>query len=154
MSKLIINSFQDFEQFIGKELGYSDYIKITQDQINLFADATLDYQWIHVDDERAKLESPFKSTIAHGNLTLSLLPYLWEQVVEVNNSKLTVNYGIEKLRFMQAVTVNSEVRVKADLVSLINLRGTTKAEIHAVLEIKDAKKPALETNIVFLYHFI
>ena len=154
MSKLIINSFQDFEQFIGKELGYSDYIKITQDQINLFADATLDYQWIHVDDERAKVESPFKSTIAHGYLTLSLLPYLWEQVVEVNNSKLTVNYGIEKLRFMQAVTVNSEVRVKADLVSLINLRGTTKAEINAVLEIKDAKKPALETNIVFLYHFI
>ena len=137
MSKLIINSFQDFEQFIGKELGYSDYIKITQDQINLFADATLDYQWRHVDDERAKVESPFKSTIAHGYLTLSLLPYLWEQVVEVNNSKLTVNYGIEKLRFMQAVTVNSEVRVKADLVSLINLRGTTKAEIHAVLEIKD-----------------
>ena len=111
MSKLIINSFQDFEQFIGKELGYSDYIKITQDQINLFADATLDYQWIHVDDERAKVESPFKSTIAHGYLTLSLLPYLWEQVVEVNNSKLTVNYGIEKLRFMQAVTVNSEIRV-------------------------------------------
>ena len=66
MSKLIINSFQDFEQFIGKELGYSDYIKITQDQINLFADATLDYQWIHVDDERAKVESPFKSTIALG----------------------------------------------------------------------------------------
>ncbi len=154
MSKLIINSFQDFEQYIGKELGYSEYIKITQDQINLFADATLDYQWIHVDDERAKVESPFKSTIAHGYLTLSLLPYLWEQVVEVNNSKLTVNYGIEKLRFMQAVTVNSEVRVKADLVSLINLRGTTKAEIHVVLEIKDAKKPALETNIVFLYHFV
>lgn len=153
MSQVVINNYQDFEQYVGKELGVSDYIKITQDQINLFADATLDHQWIHVDVERAKTESPFKTTIAHGYLNLSVLPYLWEQIVEVRNSKLTVNYGIEKLRFMQAVTVDSEVRVRAKLVSLVNLRGTTKAEISATLEIKDQKKPALEANIVFLYHF-
>lgn len=154
MSKIVINNYQEFEQYIGKELGVSDYIKITQDQINLFADATLDHQWIHVDQERAKTESPFKTTIAHGYLNLSILPFLWEQIVEVNNSKLTVNYGIDKLRFMQPVVVNSEVRVRAKLVSLVNLRGTTKAEIHAVLEIKDQKKAALETSIVFLYHFV
>lgn len=154
MSQIVINSFQEFEQYIGKELGVSEYIKITQEQINLFADATLDHQWIHVDTERAKTESPFKTTIAHGYLNLSVLPHLWEQVVLVNNSKLTVNYGIEKLKFMQAVTVNSEVRVRAKLVSLVNLRGTTKAEINAILEIKDQKKPALETNIIFLYHFV
>lgn len=153
MSQVVINNYQDFEQYVGKELGVSEYIKITQDQINLFADATLDHQWIHVDVERAKTESPFKTTIAHGYLNLSVLPYLWEQIVEVRNSKLTVNYGIEKLRFMQAVTVDSEVRVRAKLVSLVNLRGTTKAEIFATLEIKDQKKPALEANIVFLYHF-
>lgn len=154
MSQVVINNYEDFEKFVGKELGVSDYLKITQNQINLFAEATLDHQWIHVDEERAKSESPFKATIAHGYLNLSVLPFLWEQIVQVNNSKLTVNYGIEKLKFMQAVIVNSEVRVKAKLVSLINLRGTTKAEIQAVLEIKDQKKPALEANIIFLYHFV
>jgi len=153
MNPIIISSYDEFNQYVGKELGVSDYITITQEQINLFADATLDHQWIHVDEERCKTESPFKGTIAHGYLNLSVLPHLWEQIVEVRNSKLTVNYGIEKLRFMQAVAVNSEVRVKAKLVSLVNLRGTTKAEINAVLEIKDSKKPALETNVVFLYHF-
>lgn len=154
MNPIIINNFDEFSEYIGKELGTSDYIKITQEQINLFADATLDHQWIHTDPERAKIESPFKNTIAHGYLNLSVLPYLWEQVIEVKNSKLTVNYGIEKLRFMTPVIVDSEVRVKAKLNSLINLRGITKAEISAVLEIKGEKKPALETTIVFLYHFV
>lgn len=154
MSQIVVKSFADFEQYVGKELGVSEYLKITQPQIDLFADATLDHQWIHVDAERAKTDSPFKSTIAHGYLNLSLLPHLWEQIVEVQNSRLTVNYGIEKLRFMQAVTVGSEVRARVKLVSLVNLRGTSKAEINAVLEIKDGKKPALETNIVFLYHFV
>ncbi len=154
MSKITVNSYEELEKFVGKEIGVSDYHTITQEQINLFADATLDHQWIHVDEERAKLESPFKTTIAHGYLNLSILPYLWEQVIQVNNSKLTVNYGIEKLRFMQAVTVNSQVRCRAKLVSLVNLRGVSKAEIFATLEIKDSKKPALETNLIFLYHFV
>jgi acyl dehydratase len=154
MSPIAINSYQEFEQYIGKEIGVSDYITISQNQINLFADATLDHQWIHVDEERAKIESPYKTTIAHGYLNLSVLPYLWEQIVEVNNSKLTVNYGIESLRFNQPVLVNSDVRVRAKLKSLINLRGIAKAEIQVSLEIKDNKKTALDATIVFLYHFI
>jgi len=154
MSAIIIKNFDEFNQYVGKELGTSDYIKITQEQINIFADATLDHQWIHVDTKRAETESPFKTTIAHGFLNLSVLPHLWEQIVDVQNSRLTVNYGIEKLRFMQAVTVNSEARCRAMLKSMINLRGTTKAEIFATLEIKDSKKPALEANIIFLYHFV
>ena len=76
MSRLVINSFQEFEQLVGQELGVSEYMTITQDQINLFADATLDHQWIHVDEERAKTESPYKNTIANGYLNLSILPYL------------------------------------------------------------------------------
>ena len=91
MSKVIINSFSDFEKYIGQELGVSDYMTITQEQINKFAEATLDFQWIHVDTERAKIESPFKSTIAHGYLNLSVLPYLWDQIIQVNNLKLLVN---------------------------------------------------------------
>ena len=154
MSRLVINSFQEFEQLVGQELGVSEYMTITQDQINLFADATLDHQWIHVDVEKAKNESPYKNTIAHGYLNLSILPYLWEQIVEVNNSKLTVNYGIESLRFNQPVIVNSEVRVRAKLKSIVNLRGIAKAEIQVSMEIKDNKKTALDASIVFLYHFV
>ena len=97
MSRLIINNFNEFAQHIGQELGISDYLTITQEQIDLFADATLDHQWIHVDTERARTESPYKSTIAHGYLNLSVLPYLWGQILEVNNVKMLVNYGIEKL---------------------------------------------------------
>jgi len=153
MSKIIVNNFNELEQYVGKELGVSDYISISQAQINLFADATLDHQWIHVNTERAKKESPYKTTIAHGYLNLSILPHLWEQIIEVKNSKLTVNYGIEKLRFNQPVLVDSEVRLRASLRSIINLRGTTKAEIQVSMEIKDNKKTALDATIVFLYHF-
>lgn len=154
MNPKVISSHAEFEQYVGQEIGVSDYLKITQEQINIFADATLDHQWIHVDEERCKTESPFKSTIAHGYLNLSILPHLWEQIVDVRNSKLTVNYGIEKLRFGQAVVVNSEVRVRCRLNSLTNLRGISKAEIQATLEIKDSKKPAFDATIVFLYHFM
>lgn len=152
MSKLVINSFAEFEQYVGQDLGVSDYLKISQDRINLFADATLDHQWIHTDPQRAA-EGPFKSTIAHGYLNLSVLPYLWAQVVEVNNLKMMVNYGIEKLRFNQPVIVDNEIRLRVKLLSLTNLRGVIKAELGATLEIKDNKKSALEATLVFLYHF-
>lgn len=150
---LIVNNYEEFEKYVGQEVGVSDYLKITQEMINQFADATLDHQWIHVDAERAKTESPFKSTIAHGYLTLSVLPYLWQQIVEVKNVKSMINYGIEKLKFNQPVTVDSEVRVRVKLMSLTNLRGIAKAVLKATLEIKDSPKNAYEAEIVFLYHF-
>ena len=153
MSRLIINNFNEFAQHIGQELGVSDYLTITQEQIDLFADSTLDHQWIHVDTERARTESPYKSTIAHGYLNLSVLPYLWGQILEVNNVKMLVNYGIEKLRFNQPVLVNDEVRLRAALQSISNLRGVIKTEIRVVLEIKDRPKNAFEATVVFLYHF-
>ena len=133
MGKITINSYFEFERFIGKELGVSDYHKITQEQINKFADASLDHQWIHIDPKKAKKESPYGTTIAHGYLSLSILPYLWNQIIEVNNIKMLVNYGIEKLKFNQPVLVNSEVRVNAKLISLLNLRGLKKEEINVIL---------------------
>jgi acyl dehydratase len=150
---LIIRNYEEFSQHLRQELGCSEYHKITQDQINKFSDATLDHQWIHTDTERAKTESPFKTTIAHGYLTLSLIPYLWKQVVDIQNLKMEINYGIEKLRFAQAVVVDSEVRLKVKLVSIANLRGVTKANIGIELEIKGEKKPAFTGEAVFLYHF-
>ena len=152
MSTLIINSHAEFETFLGKELGVSDWHRITQPQINQFADATLDHQWIHIDTTRAA-ESPFKSTIAHGYLTLSLVPHLWDQIAEFRNIKMMVNYGIEKFKFNQPVLVNQEVRLRAKLHSIISLRGITKFEVDVTLEIKDNAKPAFNGILVFLYHF-
>jgi acyl dehydratase len=153
MSKVTIGSFQEFAQYIGKEIGVSDYLTIDQARINQFAGATLDHQWIHTDTKRAAIESPFKKTIAHGYLALSLVPYLWNQIAEINNIKMLINYGIDKLKFNQPVVVDSDVRLKVKLASLVNLRGIAKAELDAELEIKDNAKPAFTATVILLYHF-
>lgn len=153
MRKLIIRSLQELEKLAGEELGVSAYHTITQQQINQFADATLDHQWIHLDAARAQAESPFKTTIAHGYLTISLLPYLWTQIVSIENIKMQVNYEIESLRFNQAVAVNSDVRLRAKLLTVKNLRGIAKTSLEVTLEIKGSKKPAYSGIITFLYHF-
>lgn len=150
---LVINSFEDFAAYTGKEMGVSPYVKVSQLQINQFAEATLDHQWIHTDESRAASESPFKKTIAHGYLTLSLVPYLWNQIVEVNNITMLVNYGINDLKFNQPVTVGSLVRLRVKLNTIANLRGIAKAELHAVMEIMDNPKPAFSATIILLYHF-
>jgi len=150
----IISSHAEFEQHLGKELGVSSWHQITQQQINNFAYATLDHQWIHTDEERAKNEGPFKATIAHGYLTLALIPYLWKEIVEIRNLKMEINYGIESLRFAQPVIVDSRIRLKAKLASIVNLRGVTKVHMGIEMEIEDQKKPAFTGEVVFLYHFI
>jgi len=151
---VVIKSHAEFESHLGKEIGVSPWHQITQEQINNFANATLDFQWIHTDIERAKKESPFKTTIAHGYLTLSLIPYFWKQIADVQNLKMEVNYGIEQLKFGQAVLVNNEVRCRVWLKSIINLRGITKATLFIQLEIKDQQKHAFTADVLFLYHFI
>lgn len=153
MEKLIINSYEEFAAYAGKELGTSEWLKVDQERINKFADATLDNQWIHVDEERAKAESPYKSTIAHGYLTLSLLPYLWQQIVEVRNISMLVNYGMDKMRFGQAVVTGSRVRLKTKLHNIQNLRGICKTEVDIKIEIEGQRKPALEGIVTFLYYF-
>ena len=150
MSKLIVNSYKEFEAHLGQELGVSEYLTITQDQVNLFADATLDHQWIHTDPERAAKESPFGGPIAHGYLTLSVAPHLWEQIADIRNIKMMINYGIENLRFGQPVKIGDQVRLKASMVGIADLRGITKAQIKVDLEIKDQKKPAYTAILVFL----
>ena len=153
MEKVIINSYEEFEKLVGQQIGVSEWLEIPQERINQFADATLDHQWIHVDAERAKAESPYKSTIVHGYLTLSLLPYLWNQIIEVNNLKMMVNYGMDKMKFGQAVLSGQSERQIADMHSLVIQRGVAKAEIKFSIEIKDQKKKALEGIATFLYYF-
>ncbi len=152
MGKLIINSYEEFSAHLGEVIGTSDWVEVTQERINLFADATLDHQWIHVDEERAK-SGPFGQTIVHGYLTLSLLPYMWEQIIEVNNLKMMVNYGMDQMKFGQAVLSGQSVRLTTKLQSIANLRGICKVEIKFTIEIKDEKKPALTGVATFLYHF-
>lgn len=154
MGKLIIRSHEEFENHVGQELGVSEYLTVTQDQINKFADATIDHQWIHVDEERAKKEGAFGSTIAHGYLTLSLLPYMWNQIIQVENIKMLVNYGIDNFKFNQPVLVNSKIRTRVFLRSIANLRGITKVQLEVKMEIEGNKKPAFEGTLTFLYHFI
>ena len=153
MSKVVINCFEDFEPYAGKELGTSDYVQLTQERICQFADATLDHQWIHVDTEKAAVESPFKSTIAHGYLTLSMLPYMWNQIIEVNNLKMMINYGMDKMKFGQAVLSGQSVRLVTKLENITNIRGIAKVEIKFYIEIQGEKKHALDGVATFLYHF-
>jgi acyl dehydratase len=150
---VVVNNYQEFEAYLNREIGVSEWHVIDQDQINKFADATLDHQWIHTDAKRAETEGPFKATIAHGYLTLSLIPYLWKQIADIRNIKMEINYGIESFKFGQAVVVDSEVQLKAKLKSISNLRGITKVIIEAILVIKDQPKPAYTGNVMFLYHF-
>ena len=153
MEKLVINSYDEFASYLGKELGTTDWFQIDQDRINLFADATLDYQWIHVDVERAKKESPFHSTIAHGYLTMSLLPKLWYDTLEVNNISQLINYGLDKMKFGMPVITGSRIRMTPVLHNIQNLRGVCKAEIKFRIEIGNQRKPALEGISTFLYYF-
>ena len=153
MDKLIINSYEDFEQYVGKELGASGYVQLSQERINLFADATLDHQWIHVDTEKAKAESPFGTTIAHGYLTMSMLPYLWDQIVEVNNLERMMNYGMDKMKFAQPVLSGQHVRMVTRLQELANLRGDVKTTIKFTIEVQETGKKALEGLATFIYYF-
>ena len=153
MEKRIINNYEEFEALLGQVIGVSEYITITQEQINKFAEATFDFQWIHTDPERAATESPFKTTIAHGYLTLSMLTYLWYNVVDIRNVKMVVNYGIENLKFQQPVLVNDRIRATVYLNDIKNLRGVTKVQVKIIVDIEGQKKPAYETLANFLYHF-
>ena len=129
-----------------------EWLEVNQERINQFANATLDHQWIHVDAERAK-EGPFGQTIVHGYLTLSLLPHMWGEIITVNNIKMMVNYGMDKMKFGQAVLSGSSLRLVASLHDIQNLRGICKAEVKFKIEIKNQRKPALEGIATFLYYF-
>ena len=103
--KIQLSGFEDLKAYEGKEFFISDYLVITQDRINQFAEATSDHQWIHVDAERAGKESPFKTTIAHGYLTMCLAPYFFSEAVDFSQAKFVINYGLDNMRLMEPVKV-------------------------------------------------
>ena len=137
---------------VGEHLGYSDYMEITQEQVNLFADATGDHQWIHVDPERATRESPFGGPIAHGYLTLSLGPTLMPQILRVDGVKMGVNYGAGKVRFPSPVPVGAKVRLGAELASVEDVPGGAQVTMTFVFEVEGAPKPSCVAEIIFRYY--
>ena len=153
MNTIKLNSVDDFLNLSGQFLGTSEWLTINQDVINHFADSTFDHQWIHVDSERAKIDSPYQTTIAHGYLTLSLIPHFLDQIIEVGNLKQLVNYSVDKMVFRSAVPVNSKLRMKASLKSAKDLGNICKASIQCSFVVEGKDEPVLDGTIVFLYYF-
>ncbi len=146
-----VKSIEDLTPLIGTHLGYSDYHTVTQEQVNLFADATGDHQWIHVDPERAKT-GPFGQTIAHGYLTLSLIPVLLGSVMKVEGVAMGVNYGTNKVRFTSPVPVGSPIRAGATLASVEPVAGGVQVALDVIVEVQDAAKPSCVAQVVFRYY--
>jgi acyl dehydratase len=133
----------------GKELGTSGWVEVTQERVNTFADATGDHQWIHVDVERAKKESPFGGPIGHGYLTLSLLIPMWSEVLVVSDAVMGVNYGLNKVRFPAPVPVGSKLRLTATLKDVEEVAGGLQVTVAAVIEAEGATKPVCIAEPVF-----
>lgn len=137
----VFNGLDEFVAAKGSELGPTAWMEITQDRVNLFADATDDHQWIHVDPEKAA-GGPFGGTIAHGLLTLSLLPHFTHQMYRVDKVKLAVNYGYNKVRFITPVRVGANVRARAAIADVAQLDGAVQATMTVTVEIEGSDKPA------------
>ncbi len=143
-------AFDSIATHVGEHLGYSAWHNVTQEQVNLFADATGDHQWIHIDVERAKA-GPFGGPIAHGYLTLALAPILLGQVLQVEGVKMGVNYGTNKVRFPSPVPVGSNLRLGGKLVSVEDVPGGKQVTVEATFEVEGATKPSCVAELVFRY---
>ena len=137
---------------LGRDLGSSDWFEITQDRVNTFADATDDHQWIHLDVERAKAESPFGGPIAHGYLTLSLVIPMWAQILTVSDASLAVNYGLNKVRFPAPVPVGAKIRLTATLSGVEEIKGGYQVTVAAVIEREGGDKPVCVAEVVYRYY--
>ena len=146
-----IDGIDGLKAMVGQHLGYSEWHEVTQAQVNLFADATGDHQWIHVDVERAKA-GPFGGPIAHGYLTLSLAPMLLAEIQQVNGVAMGINYGLNKLRFPSPVPVGSKVRAGVELASVEDVAGGVQVTMATTFEIEGGTKPVCVAEIVFRYY--
>jgi acyl dehydratase len=147
----IIEGIAGMKALVGEHLGYSPYVEVTQEQVNTFADATGDRQWIHVDVERAKT-GPFGGPIAHGYLTLSLGPMLSPQIFAVSGISMGVNYGAGKIRFPSPVPVGSKLRLGATLQSVEDVAGGAQVTMEFVFEVEGAAKPSCVAEVIFRYY--
>ena len=153
MSQRTIEGIEELKGLIGREVAISDWFEITQQRINDFADVTRDHQWIHIDVERAKAESPFKTTIAHGFLTLSLMSQFASQAVRVQGDfKMGINYGLNKVRFPSPIPSGSRIRAHFTLQSVEDVTGGFQVTWSVVVEIEGAPKPCLAAEWLVRYY--
>jgi len=148
-----VKTFSGLDEFVaaqGSQLGPTEWLEITQDRVNLFADATDDHQWIHVDPERAA-NGPFGGPIAHGLLTLSLLPHFMHQLYRVENIAMAINYGYNKVRFITPVKVGAKVRARAEISKVDQLDGAVQATVTTTVEIDGSDKPAAVAESIARY---
>ena len=149
----VISSFEDLKALEGLEVGVSDWFQITQDQINQFADVTLDHQWIHVYVERAQKEMPGGTTIAHGYLTLSMIPAMTAGFLEFTNLKMGINYGLNKVRFTNMVAVDSRIRARSVVQTVRQRSGAAQLVGLTTVDIEGETKPACVVETVSFFHF-
>ncbi len=153
MSTRVIEGIEELKTLVGQEVGASDWIEMTQSRVNDFADTTEDHQWIHIDTERAKSASPFGGTIAHGFLTLSLLPHLASQAVKVQGDfKMGINYGLNRLRFPSPVPVGARLRARFTLQSVEDIPGGAQIIWAVIVEVEGAEKPSLAAEWLVRYY--
>ncbi|MDA8080572.1 MAG: MaoC family dehydratase [Actinomycetota bacterium] len=148
---LEINGIDDLKRYIGKHLGYSEWHKVTQAQINQFADATEDHQWIHVDPDAAKA-GPFGTTIAHGYLLLSLIPKLLPEILVVNQVGVALNYGANRIRFPAPVPANSNIRLGATITEVEEFQGGIQLTVETTIESENSSKPSLVAQLLYRYY--
>jgi acyl dehydratase len=151
MAARTIEGINGLKELVGEHLGYSDWLEITQERVNTFAEATGDHQWIHVDIERAKA-GPFGGPIAHGYLTLALGPTLAPEIYTVSGIAMGINYGTEKVRFPSPVPVGSNLRLGATLTAVDDVAGGAQVSMEFVFEVEGAPKPSCVANVVFRYY--
>jgi len=151
-NKTVIEGVQGLKSLIGKDLGTSEWRTMTFEDIQRFADATGDHQWIHVDRERAKRESPFRAPVAHGYFTLSLIAGLFFELVETKGFKLVVNYGLNKVRFPAPLKEGQRYRLAIRLQDASEVANTVEGLIAANVEVEGEKKPACAAEIVFRFY--
>ncbi len=147
-----VEGIAGLQSVVGEHLGYSDWITISQEMVNTFAEATGDHQWIHVDVERAKAESPFGGPIAHGYLTLSLTPRLLPEVINATGFVMGVNYGCEKVRFPSPVPVGSRLRLGGEVLEVTEIAGGAQVTFQATFEVEGAAKPSCVAAVVYRYY--
>ncbi len=147
----VFNTPAELKSAVGKHLGYSDWLMVTQERIDQFADATGDHQWIHVDPERAKT-GPFGACIAHGYLTLSLVNMFLPQIVDVRGIRMGVNYGCDKVRFPAPVRVGSRIRGRGELIGVEDVRGGVQATIRVTVEIEGSDRPACVVDTISRFY--
>ena len=153
MPPLIVETLPSLKDFVGREIAVTDWFEITQDRIQLFADATEDRQWIHVDPERAQRESPFKTTIAHGFLTLSLLSQFLKQAVQIKSGvRMGINYGLNRIRFPAPLRVNSKIRARFALLSAKDLENALEVVYSVSVEAEGAPRPCCVAEWIIRYY--